>query len=290
MAVNLAAHQFQLPVPGLTVVTPQMWTPTPAFRDQTATAPTKKIGVVIHYPGNVSNDPKIHDVVASVRAGQLSYRADPNRGYDYGYNYVVDQTGRTAVVRGLYKSAANGTTDGNNWYLAIQIAVDPDEGLNGFNVLAVQRIIYHLRTVEGYGLAILGHRNIKGTACPGEQIYQWLKAGGFEPRPEEWPENRFNPWAGRYGTWPTKPKAILHGGEGPTNLDVSYMQGVLINEFGQVITDPDGTYGWSTVSAVVNMKTWFNATRPQTMAPMNPGVGTIDLYEWNYLDYVALSP
>jgi hypothetical protein len=286
MTVNLAVHQFQLQVPGLTVVTPQAWVPDPSFRDSVPAAPKKKVGVVIHYPGVIEGNYKeIHDVVAAVRGQQASYRR--TRGYDLGYNYVVDQQGRTAVVRGLYKSAANGTTDGNNWYLAIQILVDPDEGLNAFNVLAVQRIIHHLRTVEGYDPAILGHRNVKPTGCPGDQIYAWMKAGGFEPKPEEWPENRFNPWAGRYGPLPSTPKPTLHGGE-TGNYVVSYLQGVLINEFGQVITDPDGTYGWSTVSGVLNMKTWFNATKPPDAASMVTN-GEVDTYVWNYLDYVALT-
>ena len=190
MAVNLDAPQFQLPVAHLTVVTPQQWQPNPAYRDQTATKPTKKVGVVIHYPGYIGNNSTIFDVVESVRKGQLSYRNDPNRGYDYGYNYVVDQTGRVAVVRGLYKSAANGTTDSNNWYLAIQIAVDRDHGLTAAQTLSVQRIIHHLRTVEGYDPAVIGHRNVKGTACPGDPIYAVVKAGGFEPKPETWPENQ----------------------------------------------------------------------------------------------------
>jgi len=287
MVVYLGAPAFQLPVPGLTAITPAQWNPAPDFRDQITAKPGKKIGVVIHYPGIIAGDyPRIHDCAAAARATQLSYRNDPDRGYDIGYNYVVDQPGRVAVARGLYRSAANGTTDSNSWYLAIQILVDPDEGLTPYQVLSTQRIIHWLRTTQGYGLAVLGHRNVKSTSCPGDQIYAWLKAGVFDPKPEEWPENKFNPWAGRYGALPDTVKPTLHGGE-IENYVVSYLQGVLINEMGQVITDPNGTYGWSTVGAVMNMKLWHNATKPPERPSMDPGTGTISQFEWDYLDFLV---
>jgi hypothetical protein len=285
MAVNLGAPAFQINAPGISVFTPQEWTPSPAYRDTVPVIPRRRLGVVIHYPGVISGDyPQIHNCVEAARSQQASYRR--TRGYDLGYNYMVDQGGNVAVVRGRYRSAANGTTDGNENYLAIQILVDPDEGLNAFQVLSVQRIVFWLRTAHDYGLALIGHRNVKATSCPGDQIYAWLKAGGFEPKPEEWPENVFNPWAGRYGPLPDTVKPTLVGGE-QDNYVVAYLQGVLINEMGQVITDPEGTYGWSTVSAVINMKTWYNAVRPPNLPPMDPGSGEIALYEWNYLDFTV---
>lgn len=287
MAVNLLAPAFQVAVPGATVIPPLMWRPEPAFRDSVVTAPRHRDGVVIHYPG-VARSSSIHDAAEHARKIQWNYRNDPERLYDIGYNFVVDQSGRIAVGRGLYRSASQGTTTGNERYLGIQVAVDHDDGLTEFQVLSVQRLIHVLRTRHGYGNAIRGHKDIKPTTCPGKQIYDWMLAGGFEPKPETWPENRFNPWAGRYGPLPTAAKPTLTGGEGPDNYVVSYLQGVLINEFGQVITDPNGTYAWSTVGAVLNMKRWYNATKPPGAPAMDPSTGNVGPLEWSYVDFAAL--
>lgn len=291
MTVNLMAAGFQVAPAGLTNIPPSIWTPNPPFRDTVPVMPARRLGVVIHYPGIVAGDyPSIHDVAQAARKQQAAYRARPApQNYDLGYNSLVDQSGRHAIIRGLYRSAANGTNAANEAYYAIEILVDPDEGLTYFQVLAVQRIIHFLRTSKGYGNVILGHREVKATACPGDQIFAALKANWFEPNPAAWPENVFNPWQGAYGPLPTASKPVLTGGEGPNNYVVGYLQGVLINEASQVITDPDGTYGWSTVSAVVNMKTWYNATKPPTQPPMNPATGTIGPVEWAYIDSLAVA-
>ena len=41
MAVSLGAPAFQLPVPGLTVLTPTQWNPVPDFRDEITAKPSK---------------------------------------------------------------------------------------------------------------------------------------------------------------------------------------------------------------------------------------------------------
>lgn len=282
------AAGFQFWAPGLTIIPPSVWQPSPAFRDTVPVFPRNRLGVVLHYPGIIGGDyPAIHNAAEAARKQQLSYRNDPRRGYDLGYNYLVDQAGRVAVVRGRYRSAANGTSSSNDSYLAIEILVDPDEGLNAFQALSVQRIIYALRHDYGYGNTILGHRNVKATSCPGEQIYAWMVAGGFEPKPEQWPENAFNPWEGRYGPLPDQPKPMLVPGM-INNYVVSYLQGVLINRMSAVIAVAEkDDFGYNTVTAVHNMKTWFNATKPPDAPPMNTDNFNVGDYEWRYVDWMA---
>lgn len=286
MAVNLMAAQLQLQVPGATVIPPSIWTPSPAYRDTLTTLPSAKLGVVIHYPGIISgNWSPIHDAAEAARRIQANYRS--SRGYDIGYNYLVDQAGRIAIGRGRYRSASQGTTTANGNYLGINILVDPDEGLNAFNVLSVQRLIHTLRTQWRYGNTILGHKNVNSTSCPGDQIYAWLIAGGFEPKPETWPENAFNPWEGRYGGLIEATKPLVVPGM-RDNYVVEYLQGVLINEFAQVIDPAEKSdFGWATVSAVHNMKTWFNATKPAGAPPMDTSHFNVGEYEWRYVDWAA---
>lgn len=72
------------------------------------------------------------------------------------------------------------------------------------------------------------------------------------------------------------------------NYVVSYLQGVLINRFAAVIDPAEkDDFGWNTVSAVANMKTWFNATRPPGAPLMDTSNFNVGEYEWKYVDWAA---
>jgi hypothetical protein len=149
--------------------------------DHTTSKPVSKRHVdriVIHYPGSksVSSDP-----VRKIRASQRYYVTQ--RGYSYGYNWVIDAAGVCYQVRGLeFMSSATGGA--NLSTVAIQIMQPIGQEANEAQVARVRRLVADLRAWKGGPLPLVGHREAgtTPTACPGEQIFAQVKAGVFEPR------------------------------------------------------------------------------------------------------------
>ena len=152
--------------------------PTAPFRGTESVLPTKKLGFVVHHPG-VDQFRYIWDAREAAREIQRQYLA--TRKYSIGYNWVVDLAGRIAVARGWYRSAANGTDLGNGGYNAILVLIDKDDAVTEAARLAVQQIVHYGRTVHGYEDEIVGHQEIKATACPGP-LMPLVRAGAFEPQ------------------------------------------------------------------------------------------------------------
>jgi hypothetical protein len=109
-----------------------------------------------------------------------------SRGWaDIAYNAVVCPHGYVFEGRGPgVTSAANGNTQTNgDWYAVCYLGGEGDgftsEGKAGF-VEAVQ----WLRSDGKAGPRVNGHRDHKATACPGDEIYAWLKTANFDKKGE----------------------------------------------------------------------------------------------------------
>jgi hypothetical protein len=145
--------------------------------------------VVIHYPADPSipETPTIDNFIAHLRASQRSYVN--GRGYSYGYGCVV-WDGMSAEVRGeKFRNAAN--TPQNATTFAIQVRVegqttgdsDTSTPANPQEIEAVRRIIAWAQAQAGRKLAVIGHRDVRATGCPGDAMYAQVQDGTFRPLP-----------------------------------------------------------------------------------------------------------
>lgn len=142
-------------------------------------------GVVIHYTGASSTPENEATVRGYIRSIQRDYAK--NRGYSIGYNWVVDRQGRVWEARGDgYKCAANGNSVTNN-NPAILCLVNGSSPANEPMTEAIRDVVNHCQQMAGDELTILGHRDVRATACPGNGLYDQVLNDDFKPRWEQLP-------------------------------------------------------------------------------------------------------
>lgn len=98
------------------------------------------------------------------------------RGWsDIAYNWLVGQSGRVYIGRGLgIRSAANGTNRGNDSSYAVCFLIGGDEAPSAAAVAAVQR----LKKWVGVD-SVKVHADWKATECPGSAITSLVQRGVF---------------------------------------------------------------------------------------------------------------
>ena len=111
-----------------------------------------------------------------------AFHMDVNGWSDYAYNGAACPHGFGFIGRGRgVRSAAQGTTDGNNRSYAIQyMGAGVHEGVEDPLTVEAKRAFYDMAAYLDRPLR-RGHRDWKPTACPGEPTYAWRLAGF--PRP-----------------------------------------------------------------------------------------------------------
>ncbi|MFE6282423.1 peptidoglycan-binding protein [Streptomyces sp. NPDC057877] len=170
------------------LVTRSAWGARPSRYELTYIASTR--GVKIHYEGTYV--PKslaaadAHSTCAGrMRDIQASHLANQRENYsDIAYNAVVCPHGTVFEGRGLHRqTGANGDQALNRAHYAVcamlgasGLVVPPDTMLNGL----VDAISW-LRNGGAAGREVLGHRDGKATACPGDRLYAWVHAGANRP-------------------------------------------------------------------------------------------------------------
>ncbi|MER5209385.1 N-acetylmuramoyl-L-alanine amidase [Streptomyces sp. NPDC002838] len=140
-------------------------------------------GVKFHYLGTAYSDrshDKCDDYVRQIQAQHM----DGNGWSDIGYSFVVCTHGYVYEGRGLKRrNSANGNTSLNEQDYAVLLMVGStgltkptDAQLHG-----ARDALEYCRTQGPAGMWIGGHRDGYATACPGDAVYAWVKAGA--PRP-----------------------------------------------------------------------------------------------------------
>jgi hypothetical protein len=135
----------------------------------------------LHWPGA---DVNVNDPVGTLQGMQRSWVN--NKGYSLGYNFAVFPNGVAYEIRGFdIRCAANGNQEVNCPAVAVLLAVPSVNSGPPSNEMtqAVQDIVAATRSQVGRYLAINGHRDVRPepTQCPGENIYNMITAGVFEP-------------------------------------------------------------------------------------------------------------
>lgn len=151
--------------------------------------PSKPKGIKFHYTGGPVSPAIFNDHIrclAYVRAIQRNHMFG-NGWSDIAYNYVVCPH-EVIIGRGLHaKSAANGNQPLNNGHYAILFLVG-NKGVTDPTVkmyeTALELVVY-IRENGPAGNELKGHRDGYATDCPGEPIYEWVKAGCPKPKKED---------------------------------------------------------------------------------------------------------
>ncbi|MET8113830.1 peptidoglycan recognition protein family protein [Streptomyces prasinus] len=148
-------------------------------------------GVKLHYLGTPYSDRAHEQCAAYVRQLQAQHM-DGNGWSDIGYSFVVCTHGSVYEGRGLKRrNSANGNTTLNEQDYAVLLLVGSsgltkptDAQLDG-----ARDAIEYCRREGPAGDWLGGHRDGYATACPGDAVYAWVKAGAPRPTPQKQEED-----------------------------------------------------------------------------------------------------
>ena len=141
-------------------------------------------GVKLHYLGTAYSDRPHAQCAAYIRQLQAQHM-DGNGWSDVGYSFLVCTHGYVYEGRGLKRrNSANGSTSLNNQDYAVLLMVG-SSGLTkptAAQLHGARDAIDYCRREGPAGTWLGGHRDGYATACPGDAVYAWVKAGA--PRPD----------------------------------------------------------------------------------------------------------
>ena len=133
------------------------------------------LGVVVHYSAaNLGSfpDSECDDKIRGIQA----YHQDTKGWADIAYTSIVCPHGDEYEGRGTGKgSAANGTTRANLDYYAVCALGGPEDTPSVLMLDGIGTAITRCRKA-GAGNAVLGHRDLIATGCPGSALYAYVKA------------------------------------------------------------------------------------------------------------------
>jgi hypothetical protein len=131
---------------------------------------------MIHY--STGDELGVADSAQWVRNIQHQHMAK-NGWVDIGYNFLVDKTGVVFEGRGWSYVGAH-CPNHNTQAIGVCYLGDDDPNYQDATPAArasIKKLYEMANTRYGTTLKLLGHRDGKATACPGNELYAWLKAG-----------------------------------------------------------------------------------------------------------------
>lgn len=154
-------------------------------------------GVAIHWPGARTDfraRPHEHHQ-RFMRQWQEMHMEDQGQN-DIGYGSVlcpcgILMMGRTEPDKPLVRVGSNGTADANRRYTSVQMMLGTQEPPTDLEITWLGEAVAWLRS-KGWGPAVVGHRDLSQTSCPGDALYAALPriraaadraAGGSRPQP-----------------------------------------------------------------------------------------------------------
>lgn len=155
---------------GLIVVSRADWGAVPP-RNRTTVGWGTRTHFAVHYS---AGSPK--DTPRSIQAFHMRPVANGGRGWaDIGYNFLVDVHGTIYEGRGWETVGAHAA----GWNrVAVGVCFI---GRDGDATIAAKRSIRALYNEacrrKGGQLRLIGHRDVNPTDCPGDSLYQWVRAG-----------------------------------------------------------------------------------------------------------------
>jgi hypothetical protein len=145
--------------------------------------PAQVRGVAVHYTGSTS--PLGPTATLQLTARRLEDERvfhTQGRGWsDIAYSAAIDQAGRVFDCRGIaYRSAANGSVTVNQQYGAITWLIGVGDRPSAAMIQAF-RDWYHSHWLVRYphATAVVGHRDLYSTDCPGDPAYALVRSGAL---------------------------------------------------------------------------------------------------------------
>lgn len=147
-------------------------------------------GTIVHHTAG-SNNYSAAQSAGIVRAAQ-AYHMDGQRWCDIGYNFLVDRygqvfEGRAGGITNTPYGAHAGNTEVNKHTTGVSLmgeftSVAPTEAMKNavVQLVAWRHSLFNVPAKGGYSIGgvwiqrIDGHRSVKATACPGQQVFNWL--------------------------------------------------------------------------------------------------------------------
>lgn len=151
------------------IITREEWGARPP-RSRVTVPWSRRTGFVVHYSA-ASPDQTPRQI--------QNYHMDARGWADIGYNFLVDDEGRIYEGRGwttlgAHASGHNEETIGVCWIGRDRAGVKDTPAV----ALAAIRWLYDEACRRaGRALRKLGHRDVGATACPGDELYAWVRAG-----------------------------------------------------------------------------------------------------------------
>lgn len=195
-------------------------------------------GVAIHYEGVDVGTQDHSKCAARVRSIQ-AFHMDKRGWADIAYSLLVCSHGYVFEGRGInVRTAAQGTTAGNQNYYAICFIMGPHDKLNDKMKHAGVSAIKYLRYSGHANVDVKPHRYFHATGCPGEALVQWLKEG----HPDPLAASGTVP-AGGGASYPIPKRTLKKGDNGS---DVKWVQQHINFHYNKVVVKVDGDFGTKT--------------------------------------------
>jgi len=139
-------------------------------------------GVAVHYPGTdraLAPLAEQGDRIAGLLEAERRDHVDVRGWTDIAYSAAIDQAGRVWDCRGwAWRPAANGSVDANARYGAVTLLVGVGEQPTDAMIQAFRwwRRLLFLTRYPG-ARAVVGHRDLIATACPGDLVTDLIRRG-----------------------------------------------------------------------------------------------------------------
>lgn len=138
--------------------------------------------LTVHYVGSntvgVSED-NVGSFIKSIERGQFA--RDPKLSA-ISYNFLVDKYGQVWEGRGFdFRNSANGSNANNSTSLSVCVLSGVNDNRPTGGVLHGLRVLWQqVRTQCPSVVGVQGHRDVRATACPGDELYKLVISGLIE--------------------------------------------------------------------------------------------------------------
>lgn len=156
------------------------WQARPARARSTNVRP-RDGGFAIHYTGADADEQADHANCARRVRGIQSFHMDGRGWSDIAYSFLCCLHGSVFEGRGWgVRTAANGTDDGNDRYLAICFLGNDTAGRDDVTEAgreAIRWVVDEGRARHDVGPGVKPHSAFKATSCPGDELRGWIAQG-----------------------------------------------------------------------------------------------------------------
>lgn len=162
------------------IVTRQAWQARPPAH-QVPLAPTAIRELVFHYTAANADEQADHVNCARRVRGIQAFHMDSRGWADIAYSFIVCKHGYVFEGRGWdVRTAATGTA--NDWTLAACFLGDDTAGRDDVTLAGREAMLDVARAFRqryGQHRKFSGHRDHMSTACPGDEIYKYIRSTAF---------------------------------------------------------------------------------------------------------------